>query len=151
MTSSAIPLPADLVDRTWLVVPVWNEASVVGDVIREARAVFTHVVCVDDGSSDASVEVARAAGATVVRHPVNLGQGAALQTGFAYTLTDPQMEFVVTFDADDSTRSPTSSPCCGGASTTVWTSSSDHGSSTSVPDRAGCADSCCGWPWPTPI
>lgn len=100
MTSSAIPLPADLVDRTWLVVPVWNEASVVGDVIREARAVFTHVVCVDDGSSDASVEVARAAGATVVRHPVNLGQGAALQTGFAYTLTDPQMEFVVTFDAD---------------------------------------------------
>lgn len=100
MTSSAIPLSADTVDRTWLVVPVWNEAAVVGDVVREARTVFTHVVCVDDGSTDASVDVARAAGATVLRHPVNLGQGAALQTGFAYALTDPRMEFVVTFDAD---------------------------------------------------
>jgi glycosyltransferase involved in cell wall biosynthesis len=58
------------------------------------------VVCVDDGSVDDSAAEAARAGAVVVRHPVNLGQGAALQTGFDYALTDPEMRWVVTFDAD---------------------------------------------------
>lgn len=87
-------------DEVWLVVPLFNEAPVIGDVVRGARAVFPNVVCVDDGSSDRSAEEAQRAGAVVVRHPVNLGQGAALQTGFEYALTDPAMRWVVTFDAD---------------------------------------------------
>src|SRR5690606_29182289 len=57
-------------------------------------------VCVDDGSSDESVEVARAAGAVVLQHPINLGQGAGLQTGFDFALRDPAMTEVLTFDAD---------------------------------------------------
>jgi polyprenyl-phospho-N-acetylgalactosaminyl synthase len=84
----------------WLVVPLYNEAAVIGDVVRHARTVFPNVVCVDDGSSDASADEAAAAGAVVVRHPVNLGQGAALQTGFEYALSVPSMRWVVTFDAD---------------------------------------------------
>ncbi|MDN5768012.1 MAG: glycosyltransferase family 2 protein [Humibacillus sp.] len=84
----------------WLVVPLHNEASVIGDVVRESRSVFPNVVCVDDGSSDDSAVIAESAGAVVVRHPVNLGQGAALQTGFDYALSDPAMRYVVTFDAD---------------------------------------------------
>jgi glycosyltransferase involved in cell wall biosynthesis len=84
----------------WLVVPLYNEAKVIGDVVRTARPRFPKVVCVDDGSSDGSAELAEAAGAVVVSHPVNLGQGAALQTGFEYALTDPDMRYVVTFDAD---------------------------------------------------
>ena len=63
---------------TWLVVPLYNEGTVVGDVIRHARETFCKIVCVDDGSSDDSAAVATAAGAVVVTHPVNLGQGAAL-------------------------------------------------------------------------
>ncbi|TQJ51726.1 glycosyltransferase family 2 protein [Phycicoccus sp. SLBN-51] len=87
-------------DEVWLVVPLYNEAPVIGDVVRSARAVFPNVVCVDDGSADDSVAQAAHAGAVVVRHPVNLGQGAALQTGFEYALSDPGMRWVVTFDAD---------------------------------------------------
>lgn len=87
-------------DDVWLVVPLYNEAEVIGDVVSGALATFPHIVCVDDGSKDGSGDRAEAAGAAVVRHPVNLGQGAALQTGFEYALRDPLMRCVVTFDAD---------------------------------------------------
>lgn len=87
-------------DDVWLVIPLFNEAEVIDHVVREARRSFRHVVVVDDGSSDDGAEVARRAGAVVVRHPVNLGQGAALQTGFEYALRHPDMRWVVTFDAD---------------------------------------------------
>jgi glycosyltransferase involved in cell wall biosynthesis len=87
-------------DDVWLVVPLFNEAQVIGDVVRHARETFPHVVCIDDGSKDSSASEAAAAGAVVVRHPVNLGQGAALQTGFEYARSVPSMRWVVTFDAD---------------------------------------------------
>ena len=87
-------------DRTWFVVPLFNEGTVVGDVIRDLRTRYPLVVCVDDGSGDDSAQVARDAGAAVVRHPFNMGQGAALKTGIDYALRDPQMQQVVTFDAD---------------------------------------------------
>jgi glycosyltransferase involved in cell wall biosynthesis len=87
-------------EDVWLVVPLYNEAAVIADVVREARAVFPNIVCVDDGSRDASADLAEQAGAAVVRHPVNLGPGAALQTGFEYALGDPTMRYVVTYDAD---------------------------------------------------
>ncbi|MFE4542132.1 glycosyltransferase family 2 protein [Arthrobacter sp. NPDC056727] len=90
--------------RTWIVIPMYNEASVVGTVIEGLREEFPHVVCVDDGSSDGSQDVARQAGAVVVQHPVNLGQGAALQTGIEYSLQDPQLDCIVTFDADGQHR-----------------------------------------------
>jgi len=87
-------------EDVWLVVPLYNEAAVIADVVREARTVFPNIVCIDDGSRDASADLAEQAGAAVVRHPVNLGQGAALQTGFEYALGDPAMRYVVTYDAD---------------------------------------------------
>jgi glycosyltransferase involved in cell wall biosynthesis len=87
-------------DDVWLVVPLYNEATVIAEVVEQARATFPNVVCVDDGSRDGSAEAAERAGAAVVRHPVNLGQGAALQTGFDYALSDPDMRYVVTYDAD---------------------------------------------------
>ena len=89
---------------TWVVVPLYNEASVITDVVRDIRTTFPQVVCVDDGSSDGSAVAARKGGAVVVQHPVNLGQGAALQTGIAYALRDPEMRYVVTFDADGQHR-----------------------------------------------
>ncbi|MDN3903999.1 glycosyltransferase family 2 protein [Arthrobacter sp. YD2] len=93
-----------MVSSTWIVIPMYNEATVVGSVIEDLRRVFPNVVCVDDGSRDGSQQVARDAGAVVVQHPINLGQGAALQTGMEYALQDPGMTSIVTFDADGQHR-----------------------------------------------
>lgn len=83
-----------------VIVPMFNEATTVASVIAALKVEFDHVVCVDDGSSDGSDAIARAAGATVLRHPINQGQGAALQTGFDHVLRRTDAEYVVTFDAD---------------------------------------------------
>lgn len=88
----------------WIVIPLYNEASVIGDVIASLLPHFPHVVCVDDGSTDGSAEVAERAGAHLVKHPVNLGQGAALQTGIEYALSHRSCEYIVTFDADGQHR-----------------------------------------------
>lgn len=87
-------------DDVWIIVPLFNEGSVIADVVRDLLNTFPFVVCIDDGSTDDSAVQAREAGATVVQHPVNLGQGAALQTGFEYALRQPTMRWLVTFDAD---------------------------------------------------
>jgi glycosyltransferase involved in cell wall biosynthesis len=88
----------------WLVVPVYNEATVIADVVREARKTFPNIVCVDDGSKDASGDEALLGGAHLVRHPVNLGQGAALQTGIEYARAQPGASYFATFDADGQHR-----------------------------------------------
>lgn len=100
--SSALPPRRD--EGAWIVIPLYNEATMIADVIGDLRLHFDHIVCVDDGSSDGSAAVAKAAGAVVVQHPVNLGQGAALQTGIAFALSQPTCDYVVTFDADGQHR-----------------------------------------------
>ena len=101
MRSTPVPPAGErTITDAWLVVPLFQEAAVIGDVVAEARAVFPNVVCVDDGSTDGSGERAAEAGAVVVRHPVNLGQGAALQTGIEWVLTRTDAPYLVTFDAD---------------------------------------------------
>ncbi|MDR2565854.1 MAG: glycosyltransferase family 2 protein [Bifidobacteriaceae bacterium] len=90
-------------DDLWVVVPVYNEAPVLERTLADLTARFPHVCVVDDASTDPSRLIAEAffgQGVRLVRHPVNLGQGAALQTGFEYVLGDPLMARVVTFDAD---------------------------------------------------
>lgn len=84
----------------WIIVPAFNEATVIGDVIAGVRSVFDRVVCVDDGSADDTAGVARRAGAHVVVHPVNLGQGAAIQTGVEFARAQPGARLFATFDAD---------------------------------------------------
>ncbi|WP_217584411.1 glycosyltransferase family 2 protein [Microbacterium sp. GbtcB4] len=91
-------------DDTWLVVALYNEAEVIEDVVRSARESFPNIVCVDDGSTDGSATRALAGGAVVVRHPINLGQGAALQTGLQFAMSQPGAEYFVTFDADGQHR-----------------------------------------------
>lgn len=88
------------ITSTWLVIPLYNEGPVIGDVVREARKTFPNIVCVDDGSRDRSAKLAADAGAYVVQHPINLGQGAALQTGIDYILRYTEAKYLVTFDAD---------------------------------------------------
>lgn len=88
------------VDSTWFVIPLFNEGPVIHDVVKALRERYPLVVCVDDGSQDDSAAEAERAGAVVVRHPYNMGQGAAIKTGIDYARTDPLMQQVVTFDAD---------------------------------------------------
>ena len=83
----------------WIVIPGFNEARVIADTLGSLRAWLPNVVVVDDGSSDNTAEKASWAGAHVVRHAINLGQGAALGTGIRYALLQ-QADCVVTFDAD---------------------------------------------------
>ena len=87
----------------WVVIAAFNEAGVIGRVIADVRRRGYSVVVVDDGSADATASVAGQAGAVVIRHPVNLGQGAALQTGIEFALAEGA-DFVVTFDADGQHR-----------------------------------------------
>ncbi len=88
----------------WIIIPAFNEAGVIGEVVADVRAIFDHVVCVDDGSTDGTGEIALQAGAHLVRHPVNLGQGAAIQTGVEYARRQPGAEVFVTFDGDGQHR-----------------------------------------------
>ncbi|MPV53160.1 glycosyltransferase [Corynebacterium sp. zg331] len=87
-------------EDTWLIVPCFNEGAVIGDVISQARETFPNIVAVNDGSSDHSAEAIHQAGAHLVNHPVNLGQGAAIQTGVEYARRQPGARYFVTFDAD---------------------------------------------------
>jgi glycosyltransferase involved in cell wall biosynthesis len=82
----------------WIVVPAYNEGTMIGEVVRSLPARH-RVVVIDDGSPDDTAAKARAAGATVLRHAINLGQGAALQTGISYALAQGASR-IVTFDGD---------------------------------------------------
>ena len=88
----------------WIVVPAFNEAAVIGEIVADLRSVFDHVVCVDDGSADGTGEIALRAGAHLLRHPINLGQGAAIQTGVEYARRQPGAQVFATFDADGQHR-----------------------------------------------
>jgi len=90
-------------NAVWVVIPLYNEATVISAVVEDLLQVFPNVVCIDDGSSDSGGQVALEAGAKLVSHPINLGQGAALQTGFEYAL-ERGAKYVVTFDADGQHR-----------------------------------------------
>jgi polyprenyl-phospho-N-acetylgalactosaminyl synthase len=89
--------------RTCVVIAAYNEAAVIDRVVAGVKAAGYAVVVVDDGSLDGTAATARAAGATVISHPFNLGQGAALQTGIEYALSR-SADIIVTFDADGQHR-----------------------------------------------
>ncbi len=84
----------------FVIVPAHNEAKNIGRVISGLFSQgLKNIVVVDDGSIDQTVQVASAAGAVVLRHEVNRGQGASLQTGNEYALAHGASA-VVHFDAD---------------------------------------------------
>jgi glycosyltransferase involved in cell wall biosynthesis len=89
--------------RVYVVIAAYNEAEVIARVVAGVERDGYQVVVIDDGSRDDTAGAARAAGATVISHPLNLGQGAALQTGIEYALAQAA-DVIVTFDADGQHR-----------------------------------------------
>lgn len=83
----------------WIVIAAFNEARAIGSVVAGLLQQYPNVVVVDDGSGDGTGQVALDAGAVVLTHPINLGQGAALQTGITFACREGAQQ-VVTFDAD---------------------------------------------------
>jgi len=81
-----------------IVIPAMNEAAAIGGVVSQLRgaAAWKEIIVVDDGSADETAVQARAAGACVVRHPYNKGNGAAVKTGIRHA----RGEFVLIIDAD---------------------------------------------------
>ena len=86
-----------------VVIPAYNEERVIGPVVAEVRLYGYMPIVVDDCSRDATAEVARNAGAEVLRHSRNRDQGAALETGTQYALRQGA-EIIVHFDADGQHR-----------------------------------------------
>jgi len=90
--------------KVYIVIAAFNEERNVGTVVRNLRKHnYTNIVVVDDCSQDKTSNSARKAGATVLRHVVNRGQGASLRTGIEYALQHGA-DAVVTFDADGQHR-----------------------------------------------
>lgn len=88
---------------TWVVIAAYNEAPVIALVVSVLVQRGDSVLVIDDGSTDETGSIASAAGALVVTHPINLGQGAALQTGIEFALENGA-DYIVTFDADGQHR-----------------------------------------------
>src|SRR3954454_19141376 len=89
--------------QVWVVIAAYNEAPVIAGVVADVKGAGHRALVVDDGSTDATGAVATEAGAIVVRHSINLGQGAGLQTGIEFALSEGA-DVIVTFDADGQHR-----------------------------------------------
>jgi glycosyltransferase involved in cell wall biosynthesis len=83
------------------VIPAYNEQESVADVIRavSAEAPELDILVVNDGSTDATADIARAEGARVLTHPFNLGIGGAVQSGFKFALENGY-QYLVQVDGD---------------------------------------------------
>ena len=97
MTSVNPPKTTD--PRIFVVVAAYNEARVIASVIRRLKSSFPNIIVVDDGSTDGTANCLRDCGVFVLRHSINRGQGAALQTGIRFALMEGA-DVIVTFDAD---------------------------------------------------
>jgi polyprenyl-phospho-N-acetylgalactosaminyl synthase len=81
------------------VIPAYNEEQSITRVVKEVQPLVDRVIVVDDGSGDKTAALAKSAGAVVLRHIINRGQGAALETGNEYAIGQ-KADIIVHFDAD---------------------------------------------------
>ncbi len=84
-----------------VVIAAYNESKTITSVVSQLINIVDQVIVVDDASCDKTSNLAKKAGATVISHSINLGQGAALETGFEFVRNYLTCDVVVTFDADN--------------------------------------------------
>jgi len=90
----------DYMRETFIIIPAFNEKAVISEVVEQLLHLGSNIVVVDDGSSeDLKTELEKYTQIDYIRHKVNLGQGAALQTGLSFALKK-KAEYIITFDAD---------------------------------------------------
>jgi len=85
--------------RTCVLIPAYNEALHIGEVVAGARRHVADVVVIDDGSSDGTAEISRTAGATCLQLPRNCGKASALRVGIAFA-REHNFTHVITLDGD---------------------------------------------------
>ena len=85
--------------KYFIIIPAYNEASRIGEVIRGVKKFTKNIIVVDDGSTDKTGEVAKKEKAVVLRHRINLGKGAAMKTGVE-TAFSLGAQGVILMDAD---------------------------------------------------
>src|SRR5260370_21586348 len=95
--------------QVWVVIAAYNEAPVIASVVADVKRAGYRALVVDDGSTDGTGAVAAAAGGIVVRHSFNLGQGAGLQTGIEFALTEGA-DVIVTSDSEWQNRAADIAP-----------------------------------------
>jgi len=88
--------------KVYIIIPAYNEETMISKVIADIKQTISlsNIIVIDDGSQDQTAKIAKQAGAQVLRHIINRGQGAALMTGTDYALRQGA-EIIVHFDADD--------------------------------------------------
>jgi len=86
--------------KTICVIPAYNEEKSISEVIKRVRPYVSEIVVIDDCSQDNTAIIAKQVGATLISHPINRGQGAALQTGNEYALKNGA-DIIIHFDADN--------------------------------------------------
>jgi len=89
-----------MAEVTAALIPALNEERNIEEVVRRTRPLVDRIIVIDDGSTDRTAELAKAAGAVVLQHHVNKGKGEALHTGFDYLRKQPGIRLVVIIDAD---------------------------------------------------
>ncbi len=86
-------------EKIFAVIAAYNEHAHISKVVKDTKKYVSEVIVVDDGSRDNTEELAKQAGATVLRHVVNLGKGAALKTGCDFALENGA-DVIIVIDAD---------------------------------------------------
>ena len=84
----------------YVIVPAFNEQNVIKDIINNLLKNFSNVIVINDGSNDKTLETINDLDIKILNHEINLGVGAAVQTGFDYVSNIPDAKAVITFDAD---------------------------------------------------
>jgi len=87
-------------DNIYILVPVFNENKVIRNTLNELLKVFSNIIIVNDGSTDNTIDKIDDLNISILNHEINLGVGAAVQTGFDYVEKIHDSYAVITFDAD---------------------------------------------------
>ena len=87
-------------DNIYILIPVYNEEQQIKKVILELKKTFKNIIVVNDGSTDATQEILDSLDVINLQHCINLGQGAAISTGFKFINKIKDAYALITFDAD---------------------------------------------------
>lgn len=86
--------------KIYILIPVYNEEKIISKTIANLQSHFDNILIINDGSTDGTLQSLNGINITLINHPINLGQGAAIKTGIEFILKFSDADAVITFDAD---------------------------------------------------